>query len=156
MSEFYSAYNRPAAIPAPDSVYDHLVPTYHEKVVDGFTTLVHDGYKDIYEMIQSHADEADIEAIVNRLTLGDYSDVRNDGRYIDVSDMPKSLAEAQNLILCIREEFGSLPADVRDKFGNSVERYVEQYGTETWANHLGYVKSDAPERKEDTPIEQKQ
>ena len=54
--------------------------------------------------------------------------------------MPTSLAEAQNKILAIKNEFYKLPIDVRRNFGMSPEAYVQQYGTNQWATKMGFVE----------------
>lgn len=74
--------------------------------------------------------------------------------------MPKSLAEAQNMIVGIRQEFYELPIEVREKFNNSPEQYVAQYGTKSWIEATGYgdyiKKQEAKEtvKEETTNAEQ--
>ena len=59
--------------------------------------------------------------------------------------MPKTLSEAQNAIIQITQEFDKLDPDTKLKFDNSVEKYVDQYGTLPWAEALGRIKEQVEE-----------
>lgn len=48
--------------------------------------------------------------------------------YADVTEMPKTLMEAQNLVLKAKQEFEQMPLEVRKLFDNSPEKYVEEMG----------------------------
>ena len=61
--------------------------------------------------------------------------------------MPKTLAEAQNKILSIRNEFEKMPIDIRRQFDFSPEKYIQEYGTETWMKTMGYIQEKPVEQK---------
>ena len=54
--------------------------------------------------------------------------------------MPTSMMEAQAMVLNIKNQFDDLPLEVRKKFENDPELYVSMYGTNEWAEALGYSK----------------
>ena len=107
----------------------------------GKKILVKTGEHDIYPQIQSHLEETLIENIITRVTMGDpYALEAKQTQYIDMTDMPVSLMDAQNKILKIEREFNSLPLEQRKKFDMSIEQYISQYGTNDWANKMGLIK----------------
>ena len=107
----------------------------------GHKTLHESGKEDQYAKIQEHAESCEIENIIARYNMGD-KEVLNKvkGQYADITEMPTSLAEAQNKILAIKNEFYKLPIDVRREFGMSPEAYVQQYGSSQWATKMGFVE----------------
>lgn len=84
----------------------------------------------MWELTQSHKDECDIENILKRAALGDLSafNERN-ATYIDATGLPKTLAEAQNLVIRMKDEFEHMPNEVKELFNYSPEMYVNQMGT---------------------------
>lgn len=104
----------------------------------GHKLIVPDGTTDRYAIIQSHSEECNIENIIAKSKLDPSVLNRKVGQYGDFTKMPKSLAEAQNMIVGIKQEFYKLPIEVREKFNNSPEQYVAQYGTKTWMEATGY------------------
>lgn len=79
----------------------------------------------IYDIIQSHADECDFNKIIRRAREGDLSALNvMEGHYIDITDAPKTLMESQNMMLKAKKEFNDLPADVRQKFDYDYHNYM--------------------------------
>lgn len=106
--------------------------------LDGKRKLILDDAKPIYEMIQAHREETEIERIVKRAMQGDMS-VLNAvaGQYIDVSGAPKSLAEAQQVIINAKRDFEKLDPEVRQKFDNNVEIFIAEAGSKDWLDKMG-------------------
>lgn len=111
--------------------------------------IVEDTPVDIYTSIQAYKEETDIHNIVARAILGDTSalNVRM-GQYMDLTEMPETLAQAQNLINSMKEQFEKLPVDIRAKFDHSAEIYVAEYGGETWAEKMGLYQEPKKEEVE--------
>ena len=109
------------------------------------------GEHDIYEKIQSYAEECKIENILARAAAGDV-DILNQrqGFYADITNSPKNLAEAQNSILKLKQGFDELPAEVREKFDNSAEKFINDFGSESWAKAMGYETKEAENTREVT------
>lgn len=122
--------------------------TYHVDIdkETGHKSLIADGKTNRYEKIQSYAEECKIENILARCAVDPYALNQRAGQYVDMVNAPKTLAEAQNIMIKIKNEFAGLSLEDRNKFGNSVEKYIAQYGTETWAKALGLIKEEAAEK----------
>ena len=108
------------------------------------------GTHDIYEEIQSYYEETKIENIIARAAAGDPTALnRRQGVYADITDTPRSLAEAQNAILRLSTEFDKLPTEIKEKFDNSKEKFVHEYGSEEWAEKMGFKTTEtAPKADE--------
>jgi hypothetical protein len=105
----------------------------------GHKVLKKVGSHDIYQEIQSYAEECKIENILARAAAGDVAALnQRNGFYADITDSPKTLAEAQNEILKLSAYFDSLPAEIRAKFDNSKERFVHLYGTNEFLDLMGF------------------
>lgn len=117
----------------------------------GHKTLKFIGTHDIYQDIQSYAEECKIENIIARAAAGDPEALnQRRGTYADITNTPANLAEAQNMILRLSSDFDKLPTEVRAKFDNSKEKFVKEFGSEMWAEAMGLK---APEEKKDNTAE---
>lgn len=105
---------------------------------DGKRELVRDRKVPIYELIQASREECEIENIIKRAVMGDYNALNaKQGVYADITGMPKSIAEAQQMIINLKEDFEHLPKEVRAKFENNAEMYVAEFGSEEWLDKTG-------------------
>lgn len=115
----------------------------------GHKVLKQIGSHDIYQEIQSYAEECKIENILARAAAGDVAALnQRTGFYADITDSPKSLAEAQNEILKLSAYFDSLPAEIRAKFDNSKERFVHLYGSDEFLDLMGFKTEEAPKAEQ--------
>ena len=79
---------------------------------------------------QSHKEECQIENILKAAALGDLSRLQErNATYMDVTDMPKTLMEFQNIRIRMMDEFDHMPAEVKKQFDYSAEKYVNEMGT---------------------------
>lgn len=135
----YTQLNKPKRNNTPaGSIY---LNEYQECIDEetGMLKLEKIGEKNIYAMIQEDADSVDIENILHQVAMGDLNALKaREGSYIDATTMPKSLREAQDLVIRMKDEFYKLPLEVRKEFDNSPEVYVSEMGTEE------YLKKMAP------------
>lgn len=136
--KFYSRLNPAPVIEAPAGSKE--ATTYQTQIDEnGHKVTVPIGKTNIYDRIQSSLEETKIENIIKRFTEGDISAFRQgEPLYADMTEAPKTLMEAQNMIIRITDEFNNLPVDVRAKFDHSPEKYVAMYGGEQWAQAVGY------------------
>lgn len=115
---------------------------------DGKRKLIRDVEIPTWDIIQSHKDECLIENILKRYKEGDLEAINKlQGTYTDITGAPKSLAEAQQLIIRLKSEFDELPKDIRQKFDYNVEQYVAEFGTDLWAEKTGI--SEALKKQEE-------
>lgn len=88
------------------------------------------GQIDLYDRIQSHADSVDVNLILRRYSNGEIDALdRYKGFYADVSDLPDNYAELLNRINEAERFFNSLPAEEKDRFGNSFSVFLSQLDT---------------------------
>lgn len=79
-----------------------------------------------------------IENILKRCLEGDLTALETmHGQYTDITNAPQSLAEAQQVILRLKNEFDELPKEIKKEFEYNVEVYIAQFGTEEWAEKTG-------------------
>ena len=123
----------------------HYVERYDET---GHPYLVKDGETDVYKIIQSHKEECDINLMLQRYAAGDDSMMRQDGRYIDTSNLPTTIHEYFNLMTAQRDKFDALPATIKQKFDNSFEVWASTSGTGEWLEKMG-IQGPAPEPKKE-------
>lgn len=112
----------------------------------GHKTLVPDGKTNLYARIQEAAESCDINRIVARALEGDTEALnRVAGTYMDCTNMPSTLADMHQIIMDAHNEFDALPLEIREKFGQDVNAYINEYGSRSWAEKLGLEKPSAPE-----------
>lgn len=105
---------------------------------DGRRELIPDRKKHTYDIIQSHLEECLIENIIKRALEGDTSVLEMmKGTYTDITGAPKSLAEAQQMIIDLKQKFDELPKDIKQKFDYNVEQYIAEFGSDAWAEKTG-------------------
>lgn len=150
---FYSRINLPPKVGT--EAGDKEATTYQTRIDEnGHKVTEAVGKTNIYDRIQSNLEETKIENIIRRFTEGDMSAFRTgEPIYADMREAPKTLMEAQNMIIRITDEFNSLPVDVRAKFDHSPEKYVALYGGEEWAKFVGYEIKKPEEVSEPAVIE---
>lgn len=142
--KFYTAYERAGTEEAPAGTKTEPV---YQTVIDknGVKDLKKTGETNVYDIIQESLEQSKIENIIRRAREGDPTALGiTEGQYIDSTEIPESLAEAQQLIIKLKNEFDKLPIDVRRQFNMSAEEYVASYGSETWIKALG-INNDVKE-----------
>lgn len=143
----YSYFDRPDIIPNnPGNVME---PVFELKVNDkGEQELVKVGETNNREKIQQYKDECDIGQILARAAIDPTVLNQREVFYADVTEMPKSLAEAQSMIISIKKEFDKMPPEERAKFDYSVEKYIAEFGTKEWAEKVGATQEETKIIKE--------
>ena len=136
MPKVYTQFNRPKTIPTPSG--DKYLNVYQEEISkDGKIELVCIGKTNIYDKIQEDLESTKIENILAAVALGDLSVLRaQEPIYIDSTTFPKTLMEAQNIVVKAKQEFENFPQEVKDIFDNSPEMYVSQMGTKEFLDKM--------------------
>lgn len=114
--------------------------TYQEEIdkETGKKHLVKSGETNIYAMIQEDLEDSKIENILKRVAMGDLKALnQRETLYVDATNMPKTLMEAQNVVLKAKQEFERLPLEVRKEFDNSAEKYISEMGTKEFMEKMG-------------------
>lgn len=125
--------------------------TYQEEIdkKSGQKHLVKVGKTCVYDLIQQDAEASKMVNIIQKLAMQDYS-VLKQARltYVDEDDFPKSLMEAQNIVIKAKAEFDKFPAEVRKLFNNSPEQYVSEIGTDDFIKKLTPYNDEIREKHE--------
>lgn len=124
---------------------------YEYRSVDGKKELVKTDRKtSVYDLIQSHKDETDLNIIIARFLNGDTEIVnRAPGLYADFTLMPKTYAELYARIQECENIFNKLPVKVRDEFDNSSAKFWNMFGSEEFEKVFKkFVSEDKPIEKE--------
>ena len=129
MPKVYTQFDRPKTIPTPAG--DRFLDVFQEKInKDGSKEIVKTGVTNVYELIQSEREASKIENILHSVAMGDLNVLnQREGFYIDATEYPKTLMEAQNLVIKAENHFNEMPDDFREKFHNNPREYMEKIGT---------------------------
>lgn len=123
--------------------------TYDDK---GNKSLVQDEEIDRDAEIQSYLEETKIENIINRAAF-DPSIVQKLGAQLsdaepqDFTNMPSTLAEAQNLMIQAEQTWDKLPREFKQKFDNDVDKFIAGFGTADWMKALGLDQKPVVDEK---------
>lgn len=149
MPDVYNWANRPTSAKSTAGTGKEPEYAYRYKE-NGKRELYKTGETDVYTKIQSYKDETDITNIIRRATydpqaLGSINWMTQ-AQTVDLTDMPDNYHEMMNRITAVEQQFAKLPAEIKEKFDNSASMYISEYGTEAWANKVGY-KREEPEKE---------
>lgn len=128
--KFRTAYDRERCSCPSGSRYRKLYTKI--RTSEGASQLMESGVEDVYDSIQKAADGRTIEDLVRRARAGDSSAIPAPvDSYPDLSHAPKDMLEAHQMLASAREKYLSLPTQLRGKFGNSFEKFLESVGNGT-------------------------
>ena len=149
MAKFYSRSNYPATIPCPEC--SENVPTFTLKInkETGKKELKKTGETNLYQKIQAAKEETLIYNIIKRFENGDIEALnKTHGTYGDFSNMPKTLAEAQQSLIDAENTFNSLPLDVRRQFNMSSSEFVASLTNGKFEAVMAKIQGDKPKVQE--------
>lgn len=116
--------------------------SYNER---GQVELKEDGTEDLYAFIQSFAESTDIHSILRRYQNGEVDVLEKvQGFYGDITEMPKTYAEALQRIADSEKIFISLPVDVRAKFNHNFSEFLAASDDEDFLDRLGVKPIEQP------------
>ena len=137
----YSYFDRPEqAATDPGSRYE---PVFEMIINDkGVKELKKTGDTNLWEMIQSYKDDCIVSNILAKAVIDPTVLNQRQGFYADITTMPHSLAEAQQMIMKIKNDFNTLPPEERAKFNYSAEQYIAEFGSKEWAEKVGISQEE--------------
>ncbi len=148
MPKVYTEFNKPKRIPTNPG--DRYLNEYMEQIAkDGSKEIVISGKKDMHEFIQLDLESTKIENILHAVAMGDLQALnQREAYYVDATTMPKTLMEAQNLVIRATAEFEKMPLEVRKEFDYSAEKYVSMMGTKEFLDIMAPYNKKMAEIKE--------
>lgn len=151
MSKIYSLQERPES--KPSITGDGKEPEYTYEIDEkGARTLKRTGEVNVYAQIQTYLEETKIENIIQRATYDPAaigSQEWMEQPEVDISNMPENYHEWKRMVNDAENRFNKLPAELKEKFSNSVEQYISEMGTVEWAKKLGWTEPKEPIKKEE-------
>lgn len=110
---------------------------------DGTINLVPSGKENTDDIIQSFAQECDINVIIAKYINGDDSVLNQKiGAYGDFTNVPKTLAEMLQMQINAKELFDTLPVDIKKQFDNDVNKFFVTSGSEEWIKIMEPIYSN--------------
>lgn len=139
-SPFYSRDIRPKTIAAPtgDGYELEYSITIDER---GHKELAATGKTNAYAMIQSFAEECKIENILQRSILDPSVLNARAAMYDDFTDAPKSLYEAQNMMIEMEKLWNGLSAAERNQYDGELSQFIAAVGSEKWLKTMGMIET---------------
>ena len=123
--------------------------SYNER---GQVELKEDGTEDLYAYIQSFAESTDIHSILRRFENGEVDVLEKvQGFYGDITEMPRTYAEALQRIADSEKVFMSLPVDVRAKFNHSFSEFLSASQDDDFLDRIGLNSEEQPEHMPAVP-----
>lgn len=122
---FHSRSNYPDTIPAPSGERKRAKLTRGVDS-DGNRTLVISGYDDLVEFVNLAAEGVTIQDLMKRAERGEDT-LHPDAvqSYVDLSNAPKSLLDAEMSVINARNEFEKLPLEVRQAYDNNLSKWLK-------------------------------
>lgn len=92
---------------------------------NGNVELVEEGLRNVYDEIQSYADECSMDNILRRFAAGDVSVLsKSQGVYVDASQLPEHFVDMCNLVADVERKFNLLPVEERAAYENNFVKYA--------------------------------
>lgn len=91
----------------------------------------------VYDRIQADYDSTDINKLMLRFSLGDTEAINvRQGQFIDVTEMPKTLAEVFDKAVQAEQLFVELPTDLKEMFNNSPSEFFAKFGSKEFDDKI--------------------
>ncbi|AXB22564.1 minor capsid protein [Alces alces faeces associated microvirus MP10 5560] len=121
--------------------------TYSIKMSEfGHKEVYQSGKTNQYEKTQEAAEGTKIKNIVKRFSLGDTEALNKaHGMYLDMTELPENLAEAQQSIQQIENIFNLLPIETRAEYNHNASEFISDFGSEK------FIKAIMPKTKPKMP-----
>lgn len=99
----------------------------------GNKVIVEKGKIDWQAYINSWRDDCDLNILIARYTAGDKTALmQRVGMFADVSKLPGNFNDMMNITMQAEAVFDSLPISVKQAFGNNVNNFLSNAGSEEW------------------------
>lgn len=115
----------------------------YEKNKKGEKILVKSGETDLYAKIQESHEETKIENVLKRVVAGDNTVLRPDGIYMDTTEIPNNMIQAQQTMQTLENTWRTLPNEIKEKYNFDVGQFIAASGSKEWLINMGLLKEDA-------------
>lgn len=120
---------------------------------DGVEEFYVSGKTNVFEKIQAESHGTRIEEIIAKvLATGDATLLnQKKGEFMDLTEMPENIFEAQQRITEAEKTFKELPIEVRNAYNNNFNEYLKDVGSDKWLKLVGLTKETPEEEKTPEP-----
>ena len=119
----------------------------------GRKILVKTGESNLYEKIQESAEICKIENILKSASIGDMSNFRPDGIYMDTTEIPNNMIEVQKQIQNMENTWNALPNEIKEKYNYDKGEFIGASGSERWLKDLGLIEEPTLEPTPEPTLE---
>lgn len=128
---FYSATNLPPITPTPSG--KKIIDKYEMKIIENRKQIKKAGKRDIYQVKQESLESTKIYNILKRHLQGDETALnQTKGMYLDITNMPTNLLEAENALLTAKKEFEKLTIEERKKYNQNWREWLNNVITKEY------------------------
>lgn len=120
----------------------------------GHKYLVEAGTTNIYEKIQAHKDECNINNIMAKALRGDYSGLNFNVIAADLTNMPETVHEYQNISLAVDQLWNKLDIEIRRAYNFDKDQLLADWGTDNFNKIMGISKTIEPIEKKEVTAEE--
>lgn len=107
---------------------------------DGIISLKKAGQKNIQDEINSFERSTDLYNIISRLSPEELAaQAQMQQEFFDATGLPKTYAEALQLIIDGQNKFESLPVEVKQRFDNDFNQWFATAGSPDWFKKIGFA-----------------
>lgn len=122
----------------PGSKFEPVYTSFYDE--NGVLELEEVSQVNIYNKIQSYADECDMAVLIQRYMAGE-TDVFEKAKtfFADVSEMPKTYQDMLNMQIKAENFFNELPVTTKQKFNNSFSEFLCSIDDEDFLQKAGFL-----------------
>lgn len=118
----------------------------------GEWTILEKDPTNLYEKIQSYRESCDLRILLKKYENGDESALNQVvGDFVDVTDMPKNLAEVYAASMNAKSTFENLPLEVRKEYGHSPAAWFKAVSDGSFVEKFG--KKDMSNKVDTKPVQ---
>lgn len=124
-----------------------------EVAPNGEKKLIKTGTQQIQTEINSHRDLCDVKSIIERFTLsGEADKLSAKGSYVDLTDMPKNLAETFEIVKKGKSLYETLKPEIRKNFA-SYEDFLSNFANAGTAQAFLKAYASPKEEKKEVAVD---
>lgn len=121
--KYYTAMNLPPITATPSGT--KTIDKYELKIIDNRKQLKKTRKRNIYDIKQESLESTKIYNILKRHIQGDETALnKTKGMYLDITEMPNNLMQAENALLTAKKEFEKLDIEERKKFNQNWREWL--------------------------------
>lgn len=151
--KFYNSFEPGPKVPSPSG--DKLEPVYAPKIdKNGHKTLVKTSEKrNVYARTQASLESTKVENIIKRHYMGDEQALnQRAGQYLDLTQAPTSLLDAQQKIINAQKLFDAEKIEVKKEFNQNMNEWLNSINDGTYTTRAEKALGITAKKEEQAKI----